>query len=124
MSAPVSLNNGRGREKMKLWNDVNKYLRSFKKGSRIVLIRYMNGRVGSNEVAGVVGKSGIDGINQNGEHLVHIMLKKGCLANTFQHKLIHRYTWRKRDKRGEQKSMIDYTAVIDRLKSRCWMQRW
>lgn len=73
MSAPVSLNNGRGREKMKLWNDVNKYLRSFKKGSRIVLIRYMNGRVGSNEVAGVVGKSGIDGINQNGEHLVHIM---------------------------------------------------
>ncbi len=39
------------------------------------------------------------------------------LANTFfQHRLIHRYTWRRRDERGKQKSMIDYIAVGERVK--------
>ena len=30
--------------------------------------------------------------------------------------VIHRYTWRRRDERGEQRSMTDYIAVDDRLK--------
>ncbi len=39
------------------------------------------------------------------------------LANTFfQHRLIHRYTWRMKGERGEQKSMIDYIAVAERIK--------
>ena len=39
------------------------------------------------------------------------------LANTFfQHKMIYRYTWRKRYERGEQKSMADYTAVDEKSK--------
>ncbi len=38
------------------------------------------------------------------------------MANTFfQHKLIHRYTWR-RGERGKQKSTIDYIAVDERIK--------
>ncbi len=38
------------------------------------------------------------------------------LANTFfQHRLLHRYTERKRSERGEQ-TMIDYTAVDGRIK--------
>lgn len=38
------------------------------------------------------------------------------LANTFfQHKLIHRYAWRTRDKRGEQKIVTDYVAMDERL---------
>ncbi len=41
---------------------------SFERGSSIVLTGDMNGRVGS--IAGVVGKWGVDGINENGEHLV------------------------------------------------------
>ncbi len=79
------------------------------------------------EVAEVVGKWGVDGVNENGEQLVNICADKGLfLANTFfQHRLIHRYTWRKRDERGEQKSMIDYIAVDERIKKRmCWMQEW
>ena len=39
----------------KLWNDVNECLMEIGSGSRIVLIGDMNGRVGSSEVAGVVG---------------------------------------------------------------------
>ena len=33
----------------------------------------INGRVGSNEIAGVVGKWGLDGINENEEHLVKVL---------------------------------------------------
>ena len=37
------------------------------------------------------------------------------LANTFfQHKIIYRYTWRRRDESGEWKSMIDYIVVDDK----------
>ena len=45
------------------------------------------------------------------------MLKELFLANTFfQHKMIHRYTWRRRDERGKQKSMIDYVIVDQKLR--------
>ncbi len=76
----------------------------------------MNGRVGSNEVAGVVGQWDVDGVNENGEHLVDVCAERGLfLANIFfQHKLIHRYTWRRRDERGKQNSMIDY-IVVERI---------
>ncbi len=40
----------------KFWDDVNECLRSFERGIRIELMVDMNGRVVSNEVAGVVGK--------------------------------------------------------------------
>ncbi len=40
----------------KFWIDVNECLRSFEMARRIVLMGDMNGKVGSNEVAGVVGK--------------------------------------------------------------------
>ncbi len=65
--ATVNVTNGREREEMrKFWNDVNEGLRSFDRGSRIELMVDMNGRVGRKEIAGVVGKWGVDGINENG----------------------------------------------------------
>ena len=61
---------------------------------------------------------GSNGVNENSEHLVDVCIESGLfLANTFfQHILIHRYTWRRRAERGEQKSMIDYIAVEERIK--------
>ncbi len=55
-------------------------------------------------MAGVVEKWEVEGVNENGEHLVDVCSERGLfLANTFQHKMIH------------QKSLIDYTAVDERL---------
>ena len=34
----------------------------------------------------------------------------------FQHKMIHRVTWRRKDKRGEQNNMIDYIEVDEKLR--------
>ncbi len=66
----------------------------------------------------MVGKWGVDGVNENGEHLVDICAERGLfLANTsFQHKMIHQYTWRRREDVGEEKSLIDCIAVGERLR--------
>ncbi|XP_050706878.1 uncharacterized protein LOC126992348 isoform X2 [Eriocheir sinensis] len=65
----------------------------------------------------VVGKWGIPGKNENGDCLVDVCAERGMfLANTFfQHKNIHRYTWR-RGEENEQKGLIDYVAVDERLR--------
>ena len=55
--APVNVKSRKRREEMKkFWNYVNECLMEIETVSRIVLIEDMNGRVGSSEVAGVVGK--------------------------------------------------------------------
>ncbi len=116
---PVNSSNGRGREEMrKFWNDVNECLRSFERGSRMVLMDDMNERVGRNEIAGVVRKWDVDGINENGKHLVDVCAERGLsLGNTFfQHRLVHRYTWIRMDERDEQKSLTDYIAVDEKIK--------
>ncbi len=99
------------------WDEVNDCLRMFEEGRRIVVFGDMNGRVGKNELAGVVGKWGVEGVNENDEHLVDVCTERGLfLANTFfQYEMIHWYTWRREDG-GEEKSLIDYIAVNKRLR--------
>ncbi|KAK4327054.1 hypothetical protein Pmani_002500 [Petrolisthes manimaculis] len=117
--APVNAQTKVGKEKMReFWNDLIDCLRIFESGRRIVMIGDMNGKVGNEKRGSVVGKWGVNGINENGECLVDLCAEAGLfLANTcFEHKLIHRYTWKRRDERGEQMSLIDYVAVDERLR--------
>ena len=62
--APVNVRNGKKRE-MKFWNDVNECLIEIGRGSRIVSIADINGRVENSEGAGVLGKRDVDGVNEN-----------------------------------------------------------
>ncbi len=66
------------------------------------------------EIGDVVGKYGVEEVNKNKQNLVDICAERGLfLSNTFfQHKVIHRYTW----SRGNERSLIDYTAVDNRLR--------
>ncbi len=68
----------------------------------------------THEIERVVGKYGVEGVNENGQYLVDIHAEMGLfLSNTFfQHKMIHRYTWA----RGNERSLIDYIAVDNRLR--------
>ena len=55
--APVNAKSGKGKEEMtKFWNYVNECLMEIERGSRIVLIGNMNGRIGNKEMAEVVVK--------------------------------------------------------------------
>ena len=48
------------------------------------------------------------------DYLVDTCVEIGLyLANTFQHKMIHNYAWRRRD---EHKSTIDYITVNEKLR--------
>ena len=53
----------------------------------------------------------MDGVNENAEYLVHKCRKRAVLS---KHLFEHRYTWRRRDERGEHKSTIDYMAEIEK----------
>ncbi len=56
----------------------------FEKGRKMVVFGDMNGRIGNSELAGVVRKWGVEGVNKNGEHLVDVSAERGLfLANTF-----------------------------------------
>ncbi len=63
---------------------------------------------------------GVEGANENGEHLVDVCAERGLfLANTFfRHKMIHRYTGRRREDGEEEKSLIDYITGRE-TKERC-----
>ncbi len=61
-----------------------------------------------------MGRYGVGGVNENGQHLVDICAERGLfLWNIFfHHKMIHRYIWA----RGDERSLIDYIAVDNRLR--------
>ena len=101
------------------WMEVNACLESFENDRRIILMGDMNARVGGQEIDKIVGKYGIDGMNENGEMLINICAER-CLflANTFfEHKLIHRFTWVGVGGREGQKSMIDFIAADERIRA-------
>ena len=113
--APVNKTTRGGTAEMKeFWNELTTVVNSFESGRKVVVMGDMNARVGDECVEDVVGKCGVPGWNENGEWLVEVCAETGLfLANTFfQHKIIHRYTWR----RAEQKGLIDYMAVDKRLR--------
>lgn len=64
-----------------------------------------------------MGKWGVLGRIENSEWLLDIYTERGLLlANTFQYKIIHKFTWR-RGMQDEEKELNDYVAVNKRLKS-------
>ncbi len=73
-------------------------------------MRYMNARVGGTEIGGggSLGGYGVEGANENGQHQVDICAERGLfLSNTFfQYKMIHRYTWARKDARDVSATML------------------
>jgi len=117
--APVNVKTTKGKnERDKFWNELNECLREFEEGRKVVVMGDMNAKVGDVSIDEVVGKWGVPGRNENGDSLVELCAERGLfLANTyFEHKMIHRYTWRRGSLQNEQKGLIDFIAVDKRLK--------
>jgi len=118
--APVNAKTKKGRdERNEFWKDLNDCLRKFEPERRVILMGDMNAKVGSDVIGCIVGKWGVPGVNENGECLVDLCSERGLfLSNTFfEHKMIHRYTWRRVNGNEEQVSLIDYISVDERLRS-------
>ncbi len=113
--APVNEKRMKGKMKLeKFWEDLGQLLKKFENVRRVFVLGDMNVRVGSTEIGGVVGKYDVEGVNENGQHLVNICAERGLffLNTFFQHKMIHRYTWA----RGGERSLIDYITVNKMLR--------
>ncbi len=60
----------------KFWEDLGQLLK-FENVRRAFLLGDMNAKVGSTEIGGVVGKYGVEGVNENGQYLVDICAERG-----------------------------------------------
>ncbi len=64
--APVNEKGMKGKLKLeKFWEDLGQLLKKFENVRRVLLLGDMNVRVGSTEIGVVVGKYGVDGVNEN-----------------------------------------------------------
>ena len=92
--APVNKRTVKGKnEMMRFWNELNECIKSFESGRKVIVMGDMNAKVGNENINDIVGKWGVPGSNENGDHLIDICAEQGLfLANTyFQHKMVHRY---------------------------------
>ena len=118
--APVNGNTKKMKEEMNgFWKELSECLRMFEVERKVIVMGDMNAKVGCEEVPGIVGKWGVPGTNENGNYLVDVCAERRLfLANTcFEHKMIHRFTWGRKVGDVEQKGLIDYVAVDERLRS-------
>jgi len=62
---------------------LNECLREFEGGRKVVVIGYMNGKVGDVSIDEVVGKWGVSGRNENGDSLVEVCAERGFFFSKY-----------------------------------------
>ena len=102
------------RVREEFWNELNGCLESFGANVNVVVLGDLNARVGDEQVEGVVGKYGIPGRNESGEHLSVLCVERELVVgNTwFRKKGIHKYTY-VREAHGVviDRAVMDYVLV-------------
>ncbi|CAK1604149.1 unnamed protein product, partial [Parnassius mnemosyne] len=98
------------------WELVRMVLMKCKVNENIVILGDLR-RVGVRRLGyeRILGTFGDESINENGESLLAVCVEKNLVVtNTFfHHKKIHTYTW----ERGDDRSMIDFIIVDQRMRS-------
>ncbi len=68
--APVNEKGLKGKMKLeKFWEDLGQLLKKFENVRGVFVLGDMNARVGSTEIGGVIGKYGVDRMNENGQYV-------------------------------------------------------
>ncbi|XP_050668170.1 craniofacial development protein 2-like [Leptidea sinapis] len=102
------------------WEQTREVLLLRKLNERIVMLGDFNARVGVKRdgYENVLGTFGDKSVNDNGVYLLDICVEMGLsVMNTwFQHKMIHMYTWQKKEGNVVLRSMIDLVIVDERIK--------
>ena len=104
-------------EREDFWSGLDECLQGFEPEVNILLLGDLNARVGNEVVEGVVGRWGIQGVNESGERMIELCVERElAVANTFfKKKVINKYTWR-RTAHGRivEKALMDYVVVSRR----------
>lgn len=110
---PVNNETEKGKTEIKrFWKDLGQCLKRLKNQRRVFVLKDITDKFGIMEIWGVVEKWSTVGVKGTGQYLIVVCRKGFFLANTFQHKPSYRSTLEGRNER----SLIDYIAVDNKLK--------
>ena len=103
-------------ERDAFWDSLNECLSGARENERVIVLGDMNAKVGDQERAGVVGRHGVAGVNENGERLIEVCSERRMsVGNTwFEKRPFQKYT--REGDNGLEKSLIDYVLVDERNK--------
>ena len=103
-------------EREAFWDNLNECMSEFRDNERVLVMGDLNAKVGDRERAGVVGRHGVKGVNENGERLIEMCCERRLIVgNTwFEKRPFQKYT--REGENGQEKSLIDYVLVDERSK--------
>ena len=96
------------------WEELKGCIEVCEDREKVVIIGYMNARVGDREVEGVVSKFEVSGANENGRKLIEIFtVKRLSVGNTFfEKKDINKFKWESGV--DDLKSLVNLMVVQER----------
>ena len=106
-------------ERERFWIELGECIGSFQDRENIVLMGDLNARVGDVAIDGIIGKFGVEGINESGSFLIDTCCEHQLtIGNTFfKKKECHKYTWERLVQgRVEERALMDYVIVSERAK--------
>ena len=105
-------------EREEFWNEISRCVEDLKRRNYVIVLGDLNAKVGNREVAGVTGKFGVPGENENGEYLLNMCAERELMiGNTiFGKKKIYKYTWvRVVEGKVVERALLDYVLVDKRI---------
>ena len=108
-------------ERDEFWNELTRCVDGLSTRNYVVVLGYLNARVGDGELEGVVGKYGISGENESGERLLDMCVEQELAIGNcfFKKKGINKYTWiRVANGRVIERALMDDVLITKRMVGR------
>jgi endonuclease/exonuclease/phosphatase family metal-dependent hydrolase len=103
-------------EREYIWTELNECIEGFGANVRVVVLGDLNARIGNQEVDGICGKHGVEGVNESVIQLLEMYAEINMVVDNtwFRKKKINKYTW-VRDN-GSNRALMDYVLVRRSMK--------
>ena len=104
-------------DKEKFWGELNEEIEGVGGRSKVIVAGDLNARIGNEEIKGITGKFGLEGItNANGHKMLQLCAERGLMVgNTlFQKRRGRKYTWTSGV--DGTRAVLDYILVDKRMR--------
>ena len=80
------------------WNELSECVGSFGRNKSVVVLGYLNARLGNEVIEGIVGRHGVPGRNGSGERLLEMCAEQELVVGNswFKKNDVYKYTWLRR----------------------------
>ena len=94
----------------------------------MVVLGYLNAKVGNEVIEDIVGQHGVPGRNESGERLLEMCAEQELVVGNswFKKKDVYKYTWlRMAERRVVDRALMDYVLLPKRMHGRLLdMKMW